>query len=108
MNLGTFSVSLAVRDLQASLAFYQALGFEVIGGDSEHYAIVLNGVCKLGLFQGMFDSNILTFNPDDVRSIQATLKNHGIEFNSEAEGDSGPAHAVLTDPDGNHILLDQF
>ena len=108
MDLGIFSVSLAVQDLSRSLAFYSAFGFEVIGGDSENYAIIQNGQTKLGLFQGMFDENILTFHPPDVRAIQAQLKEEGIPLNQEAEDGEGPAHAVVTDPDGNTILLDQF
>ena len=108
MDLGVFSVSLAVQDLSRSLDFYSAFGFEVIGGDDENYAIIQNGQTKLGLFQGMFEDNILTFHPDDVRAIQARLKEHGIELNKEADEGEGPAHAVVTDPDGNTILLDQF
>ncbi len=108
MDLGKFSVSLAVKNLDASRAFYQAFGFRVIGGDGEHYVVMRNGDATLGLFMGMFEDNILTFHPDDVRSIQAGLKEAGIAFEREAEEGEGPAHAVLRDPDGNVILLDQF
>ena len=108
MDLGQFSISLAVKDLDRSRAFYQAFGFRVFGGDGEHYAMMRNGDCVIGLFMGMFEDNILTFNPTDVRGIQAELKSHGIEFESEAEDGEGPAHAVLRDPDGNVILIDQF
>ena len=121
MQLGTFSVSLAVKDLNASKAFYQKLGFEVMGdyGD-QGWAILSNGTVVIGLFQGMFEQNILTFNPRwtapgegdesmmDVREIQKRLKADGISFVTEAdETTSGPAHCVLVDPDGNHIMLDQ-
>lgn len=110
MDLGTFSISLAVEDLKRSRTFYESLGFKVEGGEAkEKWLILRNGEAKIGLFEGMFESNILTFNPDDVRAIQKTLKAGGIEFQMEAdETGSGPAHAALQDPDGNQILLDQF
>mgnify|MGYP001795131288 CR=1 FL=1 len=121
MDLGTFSVSLAVKDLQASMAFYQKLGFEVRGDYSEQgWAILDNGTVVIGLYQGMFEDNILTFNPRwktpgegdasmmDVREIQRRLKVEGIAFVSEVdETTSGPAHCILIDPDGNSIMLDQ-
>ena len=108
MDLGTFSVSLAVKDIAASRAFYEALGFAAIAGDqAQSWLILKNGDAKIGLFQGMFDANILTFNPTDVRAIQATLKARGIALTLEAVGEVGPAHATLLDPDGNAILLDQ-
>jgi catechol 2,3-dioxygenase-like lactoylglutathione lyase family enzyme len=121
MQLGAFSVSLAVKDLAASQAFYQKLGFEVFGGDATHNWLILkNGDCVIGLFQGMFDKNILTFNPGwdsnarqlelftDVRELQRQLRAHGIEFESEAnEGTTGPASFVVVDPDENPILVDQ-
>lgn len=120
MNLGAFSVSLAVKDLQASKDFYTQLGFEPFGGDGEHYQIMKNGDTVIGLFQGMFEDNILTFNPGwnqqcetldsytDVRELQKTLKSKGLAFASEADEDSeGPASFVLVDPDGNAILVDQ-
>ena len=121
MELGNFSVSLAVKDLQASHAFYQKLGFQQIGGDAEqNWLILRNGDARIGLFQGMFADNILTFNPgwdaerntpdsfDDVRAIQAQLQADGIEMLVAADPEStGPAHLVIQDPDGNQIMLDQ-
>lgn len=108
MDLGTFSVSLTVQDIAASRAFYEKLGFEVIDGkQDENWLILGSGEAKIGLFQGMFDRNLLTFNPTDVRSIQAHLKAEGVELILEAQGESGPAHITLVDPDGNPILFDQ-
>ena len=121
MELGAFSVSLAVKDIAASQAFYEKLGFEVFGGDaSQGWLIMKCPSCVIGLFQGMFDKNILTFNPGwdedaqplgtftDVRDLQKALKANGIEFASEAdETTSGPASFVIVDPDGNPILVDQ-
>jgi lactoylglutathione lyase len=121
MNLGAFSVSLAVKDLAASKDFYEKLGFEVDGGDPEqNWLIIKNGDRVIGLFQGMFKENIMTFNPGwdqggndldkftDVRELQRELKSHGIELSSEAdESTSGPASIMLSDPDGNQILIDQ-
>ena len=121
MKLGAFSISLSVKDIRASKQFYETLGFTVLGGDLEkNYLIMKNGNALVGLFQGMFENNILTFNPgwdenanlvepfDDVRTIQRHLKNHNIELASEAdENTSGPASFFITDPDGNAILIDQ-
>ena len=121
MDLGGFSISLAVKDLQASREFYQKLGFSTYAGDMEHnYLIMKNGDHTIGLFQGMFEKNILTFNPGwdnyarpleaftDVREIQKQLKAQGVELTEEAdETSSGPAHITLLDPDGNPILIDQ-
>lgn len=121
MELGAFSVSLAVKDLDASRAFYEKLGFQVFGGDPAHnYLMLKNGDHVIGLFQGMFDKNILTFNPGwsqaaenldsftDVRDLQKALKAQGVELNEEAdEATSGPAYFTLLDPDGNPILVDQ-
>jgi catechol 2,3-dioxygenase-like lactoylglutathione lyase family enzyme len=109
MNLGTFSVSLAVKDIKASRAFYEALGFEAFDGDeAQNWLMLRNGETKLGLFQGMFDKNTLTFNLPNVRAAQSTLKAHGIGFVLEAdEATTGPAHAMVIDPDGNPILMDQ-
>ena len=121
MELGAFSVSLTVEDLEASRAFYEKLGFEVVGGDaSQNWQILRNGNCTIGLFQGMFDKNILTFNPGwdgeaqpldtftDVRELQRQLKAKGVELASEAdENSTGPASFVALDPDGNPILVDQ-
>lgn len=121
MKLGAFSASLSVKDLQISKEFYEKLGFSVYAGDqSMNYLIMKNGNAIIGLFQGMFEGNILTFNPgwdenaspvdpfDDVREIQASLKKDGIELISEADSvTSGPASITLKDPDGNNILIDQ-
>lgn len=121
MKLGAFSVSLAVKDLAASKAFYQKLGFETVGGDEEqNWLILRNSGHTVGLFQGMFDQNIMTFNPGwdqnaepideytDVREIQKTLQGRGVELSSQAdESTSGPASIMLQDPDGNTILIDQ-
>ena len=121
MDLGSFSVSLAVKDLSISQTFYEKLGFEVFGGDaSQGWLIMKSPSCVIGLFQGMFEKNILAFNPGwdssaqpldtftDVREIQGKLKADGIEFASEAdETTTGPASFVILDPDGNPILVDQ-
>lgn len=121
MNLGAFSISLAVKDLAASRKFYEALGFTEAGGDAaQNWLILRNGDHVIGLFQGMFDSNILTFNPGwdqqcgnlesftDVRELQKELKQHGIPLMAEAdETTTGPASIMLADPDGNQIMLDQ-
>ena len=121
MQLGNFSVSLAVKDIEASKLFYEKLGFTVVGGNqSEKWLVMKNGDDKIGLFQGMFDNNILTFNPGwnsdaqkletftDVRELQRQVKNRGVEFISEADEDStGPAYFMIADPDGNTILVDQ-
>ena len=121
MKLGAFSHSLAVKDLQASKAFYEKLGFEVFHNQEEHnWLIMKSDSLVLGLFQGMFEGNIMTFNPGwdnsaqevddwtDVREIQRQLKAAGIELMTEAdESTEGPASCMLTDPDGNQILLDQ-
>ena len=122
MELGAFSISLSVKDLAASRAFYEKLGFEVTGGgEDQNYLILVNGPAIIGLFHGMFERNILTFNPGlgqdtkqvegftDVREIQRELKAGGVELTEEAdESTSGPAHITLVDPDGNPILIDQF
>ena len=121
MKLGAMSISLAVKDIHKSKTFYETLGFSVYAGQIEkNYLIMKNGNALVGLFQGMFENNILTFNPgwdenankvepfDDVRDIQKHLKSKGIEMNREAdENSSGPASAVVIDPDGNVVLLDQ-
>ncbi len=121
LELGAFSVSLSVADLDSSRAFYEKLGFEVAGGAAEqNYLILKNGETTIGLFQGMFEGNILTFNPGltnrmerlesypDVRAIQAALEDAGVGLQTRAEGESGPASITLTDPDGNAVLIDQF
>lgn len=120
MHLGAFSISLSVKDLQVSKAFYEKLGFTAFGGDGKHYQIMKNGNALIGLFQGMFEGNVLTFNPgwdenaqtlnsfEGVREIQKKLKEQGIEFEQVAdETTSGPAHFVVVDPDGNAVLVDQ-
>lgn len=109
MNLGTFYIALAVKDIAASRAFYEKLGFAVFDGNQEHNWLMLrNGETKLGLFQGMIPQNTLTFNPGDVRVIQRTLKGAGVAIAQEADDSTqGPAHIMLLDPDGNPVLLDQ-
>ena len=121
MKLGAFSVSLAVKDINASKNFYETLGFAQFAGSLEqNYLIMKNGDTIIGLFQGMFENNILTFNPgwdqnaahvdefDDVRSIQKQLKEQGLKLETEADpNSSGPASFIVLDPDGNTILIDQ-
>jgi catechol 2,3-dioxygenase-like lactoylglutathione lyase family enzyme len=121
MNLGNFSVSLAVKSLAASRAFYEKLGFRAIGGnEAQNWLIMQNETSTIGLFQGMFDKNLLTFNPgwdrnanplagfDDVRELQRTLQARGLTLASAAdESSTGPASLMLIDPDGNPILIDQ-
>ena len=121
MELGAFSISLAVKDIEASKAFYQKLGFKVFAGDlSQNWLILKNGDHTIGLFQGMFEKNMLTFNPGwdsnankldtftDIRALQGSLKEQGVELTTEADPDSsGPASFLLIDPDGNPILVDQ-
>ena len=121
MDLGNFSISLAVKDLQASKTFYEKFGFTVFGGDaSQNWLILKNGDHVIGLFQGMFDKNMLTFNPGwesnaaeldtftDVRDLQRRLKEEGVQLVSEAdETTTGPASFMAIDPDGNPILVDQ-
>jgi predicted enzyme related to lactoylglutathione lyase len=121
MKLGAFSISLSVKDLSTSKVFYENMGFTVFGGKMEmNYLIMKNGNALVGLFQGMFAGNILTFNPgwdenakllegfDDVREIQKQLKANGVELSTEAdESATGPASIMLTDPDGNVVLIDQ-
>lgn len=120
MELGNFSVSLSVADLERSMEFYRKLGFDLFGGDVEdNWVVMRNGAATIGLFQGMFDGNILTFNPgwdrdaqplpefSDVRQIQDALDEMGIEVIQRAEPGEGPGFLSLTDPDGNAILIDQ-
>jgi lactoylglutathione lyase len=121
MELGAFSVSLAVKDIEASKLFYQKLGFSVFAGEqSQNWLIMKNGSCVIGLFQGMFDKNILTFNPGwsgdaqplekftDIRELQRQLKSLGVGLVTEAdETSTGPASLMFVDPDGNPILFDQ-
>jgi len=121
MNLGAFSISLGVKDLAASRAFYEALGFTTYGGTADHgYLIMKNGDHLVGIFQGMFEGNMLTFNPrwaqdaseipgDDVREIYSKVTQAGLETSQEAglEAESGPGSFVVIDPDGNPVLIDQ-
>lgn len=121
MKLGAFSVSLNVKDIHASKTFYENLGFNVFGGDiTQNWLIMKNENCIIGLFQGMFEKNILTFNPGwnenaenletftDIREIQKQLKEKGVKLQAEAdESSEGPAHFTIEDPDGNQILFDQ-
>lgn len=121
MELGAFSVSLSVKDIHASKAFYEKLGFEVFGGElDQNWLIMKNGVCVIGLFEGMFQRNMLTFNPGwnqdasaldsftDIRNLQRELKSKGVAFQTEAdENRTGPASFIILDPDGNPILVDQ-
>ena len=120
-NLGYFSVSLSVRDLEVSQAFYEQLGFEPLGG-GEGWLMMRQGGAMIGLFEGMFEGNILTFNPPDVRAVRRRLAERGLETELlhempdsqdpsvalPAEADEGLAHIVLEDPDGNAIMFDQF
>ncbi len=121
MDLGNFSLALNVKDLSVSLAFYQKLGFAVVGGDADQGWLILKcPSCVIGLFQGMFDRNTLTFNPGwdgqgqtleaftDIREIQKHLKANGVALASEADdATTGPASCMIIDPDGNPILIDQ-
>jgi lactoylglutathione lyase len=121
MKLGAFSVSLSVKDINKSKAFYEKLGFQTLGGDiAQNWLIMKNGSTVIGLFEGMFDKNILTFNPGwdqnaenlesftDIRDLQKQLKEQGVKMLTEAdESDEGPASFTIEDPDGNPILVDQ-
>lgn len=120
MQLGNFSVSLSVRDINASKAFYEKLGFtQVFGNPAQHWVIMQNGTTNIGLFQGMFPRNALTFNPgwdhqgnptasfEDVRAIQRRLREAGLDAGTVIESASGPASFMVTDPDGNPVLFDQ-
>ena len=121
MQLGAFSISLAVKDITASRAFYEALGFTAFGGDAtQNWLILKNGDHVIGLFQGMFEKNMLTFNPGwdsnanrleqftDVRELQRRLKAKGVVLSAEADDSTtGPASFIAIDPDGNPVLVDQ-
>jgi lactoylglutathione lyase len=121
MDLGAFSISLSVKDLEASRAFYEKFGFEQFAGNAaQNWLILKNGDHVIGLFQGMFEGNILTFNPGwdqtaqklteftDVRDVQRLLKGQGVQLSAEAdESTTGPASIMAVDPDGNTILIDQ-
>lgn len=120
MRLGNFSISLAVKDLNNSREFYEKLGFKSVAGNGKNFLILQNDASTIGIFQGMFNQNILTYNPgwdrscntladfDDVRDIQKQLLEKGISFVVKAdEASDGPAHLILNDPDGNQIFIDQ-
>ena len=120
MKLGAFSISLSVKDIGLSKAFYEKLGFAKFGGDEDQKWLILkNGEALIGLFEGMFPKNMLTFNPgwdqdaqniddfDDVRALEKSLLAAGVKLDSQAEGEKGPASIMLTDPDGNPVLIDQ-
>jgi catechol 2,3-dioxygenase-like lactoylglutathione lyase family enzyme len=121
MELGAFSISLTVKDIEASRSFYEKFGFRTFGGDAtQNWLILKNGSHVIGLFQGMFEKNMLTFNPGwdsnahqldtftDVRALQRQLKAQGVQLQSAAdEATSGPAHFIAIDPDGNPLLVDQ-
>lgn len=121
MRLGNFSISLAVQDIHRSRAFYEKLGFRAVAGDAaKNWLILQNETCTIGLFQGMFEKNTLTFNPgwddacntlpdfDDVRDIQKSLRSQGLDLLTQAdESSTSPASFLLFDPDGNPILIDQ-
>lgn len=121
MELGAFSISLSVKDIAASRAYYETFGFrEKAGNMAQNWIVLQNGTTNIGLFQGMFEGNILTFNPGwdqnaqnldsftDIRDIQKHLKSHGIALSTEvAQGTTGPASLTTVDPDGNAVLIDQ-
>ena len=118
MELGPFSMSINVKDIEESLAFYEALGLDLVDGghaseeypdgDGIRWRVMQQGDTIIGLFEGMFDHNTMTFHPPDVRAVQKVLKERGVEFVAEADEDTdGPAFALLKDPDGNPVLLDQ-
>lgn len=122
MDLGAFSVCLAVKDIHVSKEFYEKLGFVQRSGDiDKNWVVLKNGIVVIGLFQGMFDKNIMTFSPGwdqdakelkeytDVRDLQKEIKKKGIRLNEEADEETrGPAHFILEDPDGNQIMFDQY
>jgi catechol 2,3-dioxygenase-like lactoylglutathione lyase family enzyme len=110
MSLGLFSLSLSVQDIQASKSFYETIGFEVCAGCGsveDKWLMMKNGKTLIGLFQGMFEDNILTFNPDDARALESEYKANGIQIDSETKGESGPAFFMVRDPDGNQLMFDQ-
>lgn len=111
MQLGQFSLSLTVSDIATSKVFYENLGFVAMascGSIEDKWLIMKNGDVMIGLFEGMFEENILTFNPDDVRAIEKSLTENGVEMITPVKGDEGPGHCIFKDPDGNTIMLDQF
>jgi catechol 2,3-dioxygenase-like lactoylglutathione lyase family enzyme len=111
MKFGQFSVSLTVKDIAKSKAFYEILGFKAhpeCGSITDKWLILQKDTTVIGLFEGMFESNILTFNPTDVRAIEKHLTDNDIKIDTATQGDAGPTHCVLKDPDGNTIMFDQF
>jgi predicted lactoylglutathione lyase len=111
MQLGQFSVSLTVKNITKSKEFYETLGFKAnpeCGSIKDKWLVLQKDNTVIGLFEGMFESNILTFNPTDVRAIEQHLKNHDIAIDTPTQGKSGPTHCLLKDPDGNTIMYDQF
>ena len=111
MDLGQFSVSLKVKNIEASLTFYQHLGFTPLpdcGSIKDKWLILKNGETIIGLFEGMLETNLLTFNPKDVRSIEKSLLNNGVEIDTPTANETGPGHIIFRDPDGNVIMLDQW
>ncbi len=107
MDVGTFTISVAVKDLAAARAFYETLGFTVFDGDEESWVMMANGGAKIGLFEGMFESNIITFNPPDARAIEAAVVGAGYEIASPTDGENGPTNFLVIDPDGNTVMFDQ-
>lgn len=108
MELGRFSVSLNVKDIKKSKAFYLGLGFEIVAGvEEQNWLVLQNGDAKVGIFQGMFEKNIMTFNPKDIKPIHEKLDALGIEYSMQMGGQDYPKMALFKDPDGNEILIDQ-
>lgn len=108
IDVGVFSMSLAVKNLAKTKAFYEAFGFvEVAGEPDKKWVILANGVAKIGLFQGMFEADLVTFNPPDARIVESKLREAGIEIERPTEGETGPCHFVVRDPDGRVVLIDQ-
>lgn len=111
MDLGKFCLSLSVKDIEESKTFYEKMGFNAVpgcGAVEDKWLIMQNGDNMIGLFQEMFNGNIFTFNPGDVRSLQEQLKQQGLTLDKEANGEEGPGHIILRDPDGNVLMLDQI
>ncbi len=107
MDLGTFSISLAVKDLSAARAFYETIGFSLVDGDEQGWVMLQSGAAKIGLFQEMFESNIVTFNPPNVREVETAAIAAGYKPIATTQGDTGPAHFIILDPDGNTVMFDQ-
>ena len=111
VELGLFSLSLTVKDISKSKTFYEALGFEAMpscGSVEDKWLMMKNGTTMIGLFEGMFEDNIMPIKPSDVRALQANLVEQGIALDVPVKGDSGPGHLIVKDPDGNAIMFDQF